>query len=356
MGRRAAPTLSVGTTDRLRQAGTLPSARGEAALLSQAPGRAPIPSYVDYGYTDTSFQGTSLQQGATQLQSYPPQFQSRLPPAAQPAHPSPQRPQQQEQQQQQPPFNPYGQEVVYNFQQQQGPAHGPYGAVSPYPPRQSAAAIDALSGQFAVPQYFPAGEPTGSAVAGMVPPYMNSHLPPSAAYNHPGFMGRSSATAQPFPANMADLTTPLETAQQQQQPSPQQPQQPLQHQQPQPVAAESASTTVSNLSEAYGQFQRALRRILDHSRAGRLVQASRSLLETSEWLVTNARELGTSSLFIGLFLIPVETGRRPVSSQYADVSVVNFLVPSLEHQNSPVEEKGQITTSQQFHYCWEKGK
>lgn len=312
MGRRAAPTLSAGTTDRFRQAGTLPSARGEATVLSQAPGRAPMPSYVDYGYTDTSFQGTSLQQGATQLQPYPPpQFQSPPPPAAQPAHPSPQRPQRQEQQQQQPPFNPYGQEVVYNFQQQQGPAHGPYGAVSPYPPRQSAAAIDALSGQFAVPQYFPAGEPTGSVVAeGMVPPYMNSHLPPSAAYNHPGLLERSSATAQPFPSNMTDLTTPLGTAQQQQQ-SPQQPLQPLQPQQPQPVAAEPASTTASNLSEAYGRFQRALRGTLDHSRAGRLVQASRSLLETSEWLVTNARELGTSSLFIGLFLIPVETGRGP---------------------------------------------
>lgn len=280
MGRRAGSRLPVGTTDRFRQLSTLPSAREEAAVLSQAPGRAQMPSYIDYGYTNTPFQGSSLQHGAPQLQPYPPpEFQS--PPPSQ-------RPQQQEQQQ--PPFNPYEQEVVYNFHQQQGPAHGPYNAVPPYPPRQSDAAIDALSGQFAVPQYFPADEPTGTAVAGMVSPYMNPHLPPSAAYNHPGLMANSSATAQPFPNNMTDLTNPLGTAQQQQQ----QQQQP-QHQ-PQPLAAEPVTTSTPNLGEAYGQFQRALRGTLDHSRAGRLVEASRSLLETSRWLVANARELGTSSL------------------------------------------------------------
>ena len=299
MGRRGIPGLSVGATDRFRQANTLSTARGDATELPQAPGRALGPSYVGYGYTDTSFQGTSLQQGS-QLQSFPQGFSS------------PQRSQQQEEN----PAYPYGQEVAYNFhQQQQSPAQGPYDAVPQYPARQSVATIDALSGQFPVPQYFAAGEPSGTAVAGMVSPYMNTQLPHSASYNYPGFVGRSNATAQSFPSSMANLTNPVGTTmgrleqQQQQQPPQHHPR--LQPQpQPQPVAAESATTTTgTSLDEAYKQFQRALRGILAHSRAGRLVEAGRSLLEISEWLVTNARELGTLSLPAGPFLHFDETTR-----------------------------------------------
>ncbi|KAJ6171520.1 hypothetical protein N7470_000587 [Penicillium chermesinum] len=46
------------------------------------------------------------------------------------------------------------------------------------------------------------------------------------------------------------------------------------------------------LKEAYTQYQQALRSTFDHTREGRLVEASRPLLELSEWLVTNARNLG----------------------------------------------------------------
>ena len=54
----------------------------------------------------------------------------------------------------------------------------------------------------------------------------------------------------------------------------------------------------SSLEEAIGRYQRILRRTFDQTRAGRLVEAGGSLLEISEWLVTNARDLGKMSFFI----------------------------------------------------------
>lgn len=294
MGRSTVPRPSAGATNRFRQANTLSTASGDATELPQASGRAMGPSYVGYGYTDTSFQGASLQQGS-QLQPF---SQSFLP------H---QRPQQQEEN----PAYPYSQEVAYSFHQQQqqhNPAQGSYDAVPQYPTRQPVATIDALSDQFPVPQYFATGEPTGAAANGIVSHYMNPSLPHSTSYNYPGFLGRSSATVQSFPTNMASLTTPVGPAMErleqqhsrlQSQPQPQS----------QPVTTEPTTTTGTNLDEAYKQFQRALRSILDHSRAGRLVEAGRSLLEISEWLVTNARELGTLSLFASHFLHFLETTR-----------------------------------------------
>jgi len=48
----------------------------------------------------------------------------------------------------------------------------------------------------------------------------------------------------------------------------------------------------TNVDEAFREYQQALIVTFDHTRAGRLVDASRTLLEISEWLVGNARELG----------------------------------------------------------------
>jgi hypothetical protein len=220
-------------------------------------------TYMEYGYTDPSFQGGSLQ--GDELQPYPSlRDQERQP-----------QPQQQQLQQS---FTPYEPEMIYNINPQ-GPAQAPYEVVAPYSARQSAA-IDALSGQFAVPQYFPPNEPTGAGGPALGAPYLTSQLHPS-TYNQPGPIGRSSGT-QPFPTTMADMPPGGTTGRFD--PSSSQ-------QQSQPVPSQTVSESVT-LNDAYGQFQRALRGTLDHARAGRLVEASRSLLEISEWLVTNARELG----------------------------------------------------------------
>jgi hypothetical protein len=60
-----------------------------------------------------------------------------------------------------------------------------------------------------------------------------------------------------------------------------------------------------SLEEAIGRYQRILRRTFDQTRAGRLVEAGGSLIEISEWLVTNARDLGKMHPFFSspIFLI-----------------------------------------------------
>ncbi|KAL4926460.1 uncharacterized protein BDV17DRAFT_293455 [Aspergillus undulatus] len=244
MSRRSASRSSGSTADRFRQAG-FPPTRGDP---SQAAGRPRMPAYMDYGYTDSTFQGGALQED--ELQPYPPTLRDH--------------------QQRQQPFPSYEPELVYNLGQQ-GPTQTPYEVVPQYSSRQSAS-LDSLSGQFQVPQYFAPNEPSG---AGLPTPYLPPGLSLS-TYNQPGPIGRSSAT-QPFPATMADMTTVGAAGQQQ----------PLsQSQQPQALSEPLSS------AEPYRQFQRALRGTVDHTRAGRLVEASRSLIDISEWLVASARELG----------------------------------------------------------------
>ncbi|KKK14184.1 hypothetical protein ARAM_003576 [Aspergillus rambellii] len=243
--RRSAGRSSGGAADRFRQVG-LHSTRGDPY---PGAGRPRMSAYMDYGYTDSAFQGSALQED--ELQPYPPTLRD---------------------QQRQQPFSPYEPEMVYNLGQQ-GPSQTPYEVVPPYSSRQSAA-MDSLPGQFAVSQYFSPNESAGTG--GVPPPYLASQLSLS-AYNQSGPIGRSSAT-QPFPATMADMT-PVGTAGQQQALS-------------QPQSHARASLEAPGSNEPYRQFQQALRVTIDHTRTGRLVEASRSLLEISEWLVASARELG----------------------------------------------------------------
>jgi hypothetical protein len=174
------------------------------------------------------------------------------------------------------PYVPYESAMLYGFGQQ-GPAPGPFEAVPQYPTRQSAA-IEALSNPFPVPQYFaPEDAPVG--VQGLSP-YLNAGVP----YNQPGPMPRSSAS-QPFPA-MSDYS-------------------PIGGRLDPPLGQDDAARQElpeQSVDEAFSQYQQALRGTFDHTRAGRLVEASRSLLEISEWLVTNARDLGKSDFFLTCFI------------------------------------------------------
>ncbi|KAL4780552.1 hypothetical protein BJX76DRAFT_364250 [Aspergillus varians] len=240
MSRRTASRSSGSTADRFRQSGFQPT-RGDP---SQAAGRPRVPAYMDYGYTDNTFPDGALQED--ELQPYPPMLRDH--------------------QQRQQPFPSYEPEMVYSLGQQ-GPTQTPYEVVPQYSSRQSAS-LDSLSGQFPVPQYFVPNEPSGH---GHPSPYLPTGLSLS-AYNQPGPIGRSNAT-QPFPATMADVT-PVGAAGQQQ------------------ALSQQALSEPPPSAEPYRQFQRALRGTIDNTRAGRLVEASRSLLEISEWLVVSARELG----------------------------------------------------------------
>ncbi|KAJ5822793.1 hypothetical protein N7447_005133 [Penicillium robsamsonii] len=231
--------------------------RGDQTGMSQPPEQAPM-SY-DYGYTGSSFHGGSLQ--SNDLQNYQPQDFVRT-----------QRPQQASIQHhrrrahQDPAFSPYESSMLYGFSQQ-GPTQGHFEVVPQYQTRQSAA-IDVLSNQF-VPQYFPPEESAGSGVAGLS--YLNAQLQP---YNQPGPMARPNTT-QSFSAPISDFTVGSGSMNRLDQPQ-----------------TESQQSDQLSLEEAIGRYHRILRRTFDQTRAGRLVEAGGSLLEISEWLVTNARDLG----------------------------------------------------------------
>lgn len=252
----------------------------------------------DYGYTGSSFHGGSLQ--SNDLQNYQPQDYVRA-----------QRPQQapaiQQRRRAQPQdpaaFSPYDSTMLYGFGQQ-GPTQGQFEVVPQYPTRQSAA-IDVLSNQFAVPQYFAPEESAGSGVAGLSP-YLNAQLQP---YNQPGPMARPNTT-QSFPAPISDFTAIGSGSMNR-------------LDQPQTESQQQESDQPS-LEGAIGRYQRILRRTFDQTRAGRLVEAGGSLIEISEWLVTNARDLGKmhSFFFAGnisycfCFFAPPEKTEEQVSTVY----------------------------------------
>ncbi|EEP78220.1 predicted protein [Uncinocarpus reesii 1704] len=154
--------------------------------------------------------------------------------------------------------------MVYNIAPQ-APPHSPYDTASHYQPRHSAA-IEVLATQFGVPQYYPTDESPAPESAHYLTtqvqhtPYSQS---PSAARPH---------IVTSFSETMAGFNAP--------------------------VAPESLNTSErprepsSGLEDAYNQYQQALRQTFENIRIGRLIPASRSLVEMSEWLLGNAVDLG----------------------------------------------------------------
>ena len=287
--------------------------RGDPTGMSQVPDRAQIPE--DYGYTGSAFHGGALH--PNDVPGYPDYTRQRQTPTQgmpQQQHPHPAQvqaqthgyaPHQPHLHQQQPiqqlsqarrrvaqdpppqPFVPYEPGMLYGFGQQ-GPAQGSFDVVPQYSTRQSAA-IEALSNPFAVqvPQYFPPEEqPTVTGV-----PAPTTYLNPQMPYNEPSPMARPNTT-QPFPPTMAEFTGPSSSSRLDPQPA-----QHLSN----PLRLPASDP--SSLEEAYSYYQRALRNTFDHTRAGRLVEASRLLLEISEWLVTHARDLGRFALFCVLCFV-----------------------------------------------------
>ncbi|PGH03913.1 hypothetical protein AJ80_08615 [Polytolypa hystricis UAMH7299] len=240
---------SSSSADRFRQPQQPQSAR--AVGESAAP-------YGGYGYTESpaysapSLQGGSLQTGGLQYQSDFSSVPSR--------QSQPQVAEQQSRHQQR--LSQYEPDMVYNIAPQ---AQSPYEAVSQYQPRQSAA-IEVLANQFGVAPYF-AGDDAGTAVSSqyLTTPSQQAPFSQSTPASRP-----SAATT--FSENMAGYNPP--------------------------VAAEGLEAqefpreSSSNFDDAYNQYQRALRQTFENTRVGRLTEASQSLLEISEWLLSNAVELG----------------------------------------------------------------
>ena len=248
-----------------------------------------IGGYGGYGYTESPSYGTpSLQAGS--LQSGALQYQADFSPAASrpsPLHQQPQQhahqrqqqqqqqqhgqhqhhPQAQEQQEQQQ-FPHYGSNMVYNIAQQAQP-QSPYEAVPQFQPRQSTG-LEVLPNQFGVPQYYTPNEQGGTGVPAVPSHYLTAQIQPAATYAPQGSVV-SSTSAPSFSATMTDYN-PVDVSE--------------------PSEQQDLAPEPSNYDDAYNQYQQALRQTFENTRCGRLMDASQSLLEISEWLLGNAVDLG----------------------------------------------------------------
>ena len=184
-----------------------------------------------------------------------------------------------EQQQQ---FSPYVSDMaVYNLDHE--PAHqtpASYDAV--YEQRQSAA-IESLSSQFAVPQFFPSSDPLTTIDS----PYLTSPPVPS-SYNRSEPNGHHSSPESCFPPssssnNMVGYGAASPSSS---------------HHLKQPVYDRE-----TGVEEAYEQFHNALKDAFNHVHVGSLRDASRFMLELSRWLVANVHELGCFFFFFFFFFL-----------------------------------------------------
>ncbi|KAG0637722.1 hypothetical protein HOY80DRAFT_243609 [Tuber brumale] len=176
---------------------------------------------------------------------------------------------QQDSQHRQQTYPPYSSNLVYNIPQQTHSSS--YAPVQSYAPRQTAA-IEVLSSQFAgSSQYYVAGESPTSVPAGV------SHHPSSSQFSSPSY-AQYSPTAARLPHAYASAIPELN----------------------QPPASEPVEDpefsqqnhTAAALDDAYSQYQSALKRTFQNMRDGRLGEAGTSLLTISDWLLSNAVELG----------------------------------------------------------------
>ncbi|KAL8764259.1 MAG: hypothetical protein Q9184_000228 [Pyrenodesmia sp. 2 TL-2023] len=164
-------------------------------------------------------------------------------------------------------FPQYTSQMGYNVSQQRQP-RSPYDAMPQYQPRQSAA-IEVLSNQFGVPQYFHTAESVGgSAQTSPAQQYTPSHFQQPLPYQAPGLDRPSIPEA--YPAGMAEYAD--SGAQQ--------------------VAEQGEPQTSSQDDEHNDRFPAAIRQVFRDTSEGRLVEATQSLLEISDWLLVHAQELG----------------------------------------------------------------
>ncbi|KAL8843111.1 MAG: hypothetical protein Q9170_000241 [Blastenia crenularia] len=164
--------------------------------------------------------------------------------------------------------------MVYNVPQQPQP-RSPYDAMPQYQPRQPAS-MEVMTNQFGVPSYYHSAEPIGPS----------EHTSPEQQYAssqfHQGIPYPSPATSRAtvpaaYPTGMVEYPHSVgqEVAEQQQQ----------QQQQPE----------ILTHREEYDQYEEALRKVFEETSQGRLIEAAQSLLQISEWLLPNAKELGLVS-------------------------------------------------------------
>ncbi|KAI4129953.1 MAG: hypothetical protein LQ347_003558 [Umbilicaria vellea] len=245
--------------DRFGQSQLL-ATRSEMSAPPAVPG--PAAQALAYGYTQGQHYAAQPLHGSS-LQ-YTPEFS---PPDTQRQHQFPQ----------------YASSMMYNVppQTQQ---QSPYESVSQYQPRQSAA-LEVLTTQFGVPQYFNPSEPTSAAGPAVPQQYASAQFQQPMSYPPQQASLARSTNPSPYQSSMADFAQPIasEVLEQQE------------------LALDSSS-----YDDAYNQYQNALKLTFENTRSGRLIEAGQSLLEISEWLLGHAVELGRPTFVHRSPSIPTE--------------------------------------------------
>ena len=218
-------------------------------LTTQPPTTAGAGSAQDLGsfgyaqgqhYTTPQMQGTSFQYQPEYVQETPRQRQ----------------------------FPHYAPQMMYNVQQQQPQPQSPYDPVGQYQARQTPA-VEVLSNQFGVPQYYNPGEGTNvSGPAGLPQQYQTAAYQQPLHYNPPASLTRSTL-ASPYPTMAAEFG---------QEASAEVPEQPQQG--------------PDMFAQYYDQYKTALRQTNENTSKGNLIEAGKLLLTISEWLLAHASELG----------------------------------------------------------------
>lgn len=243
--------MSYQPTERFAQP-LQPTSRGESSATSIT--RSPnVPNYVAYGYSEQQPYAAQAMQGGSL------QYQAAYSPGA--------RQQQQQQQPQQisPQQYPPYQGMMYNLGQA-GPSQLPYDPVPQYQQRQ-AAAIEVLSNQFGVAQYYSLSEPANSISAGQTPflaSQSESHrFTPQAPIRRP-----SMPPSYDVEMDYSQMGPP----------------QPQEHQQIVPPS--------DNMDEAYTGYQQQLKMAFAAISASRLAEAAEEIMNLSRWLLSNVAKLG----------------------------------------------------------------
>jgi len=243
----------------------------------------PPPTNTDYASAQDTSQRHNPQ---AQPSAHPPSHHT----PSQPPPPSHQHPHPPSHHSQQPAPSP-------SSQQQPSQYHSMYGAsspsspydpsVTPYPPRQSAA-LEVLSNQFGgVPPTYYVGANEGgptSAPAGALAQGVQGQGPYSGlSYTGQSPVGREGL-ASGYGTGMAEQSNQsyATAAQQQQQ------------------GGGGYGGQTAELDSAFGSYQDALRRTFESVRDGNLVEAGGTIVQISEWLLTNAEVLGESTCASGV--------------------------------------------------------
>lgn len=178
-------------------------------------------------------------------------------------------------------YPPYGSNMEYGLPQSSGQTYAP---MQSYPPRQNAA-IEVLSSQFSGgAQYYVSADSPTPVGPTSTPHHQQQHQQhqqqSSGQFSSPSYGQYSPAAARlphPYTSSIPDLNPPAPVAASE---PAEDPEYATQHQ-------------AAALDEAYAQYQGALKRTFQNMREGRLGEAGASLLTISDWLLSNAVELGT---------------------------------------------------------------